>query len=70
MTTSDMYSTGRVCIPESAAEPHSLAMMLPVRHSSTRRLNWQLEDRKKGNIIRRGDEGFKGVKEQAHMSKR
>ncbi len=44
-----------VCIPESAVEPHSLAMMLPVRRSSTRQLNWQLGERRQGDTIRRGD---------------
>ncbi len=44
-----------VYIPESAVEPHSLAMTLPVRRSSTRQLNWQLGERRQGDMVRRGD---------------
>lgn len=39
-----------VWIPESAAEPHSLEMMLLVRCSSTIRLNWELGQRRWGDI--------------------
>jgi len=49
-----MYLSISVSVPESAVEPHSLATMLPVRHSSTRRLNWQLGESREEDIIRTG----------------
>lgn len=55
-----------MCSPESAVEPRSLAMMLPARHSSTRRLNWQLGERRQGHIMLRW-RGLRQIKSKGNL---
>lgn len=55
-----------ICSPESAVEPRSLAMMLPAPHSSTRRLNWQLGEKRQGHIMLRW-RGLRQIKSKGNL---